>query len=62
MQKNGKCMHNPYSGEKKSNQQKVMSSEAEVEVNKYLLRSYKYIQRIKGKWVQKTEGKCAKLE
>lgn len=39
-----------------------MSSEPEVEVNKYLLRSYKYIQRIKGKWVQKTEGKCAKLE
>lgn len=55
-------MHNPYSGEKKSNQEKVMSSEPEVEVNKYLLRSYKYIQTIKGKWVQKTEGKCAKHE
>lgn len=39
-----------------------MSSGPEVEFNKDLLRSYKYTQRIKGKWVQKTEGKCVKHE
>ena len=62
MQKKRKCMHNPYSGEKNSNQQEEMSSGPEVEFNKDLLRSYKYTQSIKGKWAQKTEGKCAKHE